>query len=209
MGSKELKSSIQPSSANWYNFVTSHVYMLLSPVARMSLDRLTCLSVTNGVHNMACRLIYTPAIAFVIQFFVAVRCRLAFYMLLQYNKYSAALFDNNVDCQQHYSDVRLNAITSQITCVLMVCSTVCSARVKENIEAPRHWPLRGDFPVTGDFPSQRASNAEHVSIWCRHHDNNKLEHIWYFKTGCCLGGVSALSFIIYGIINACSMVVYR
>ena len=24
-------------------------------------------------------------------------------------------------------------------------------------------------PVTGEFPAQRASNAEKVSIWCRHH----------------------------------------
>ena len=27
-----------------------------------------------------------------------------------------------------------------------------------------------DLPVTGEFPSQRASNAENVSIWWRHHD---------------------------------------
>ena len=33
------------------------------------------------------------------------------------------------------------------------------ARIKENIKAPRHWP------VTGEFPPQRASNAENASIW--------------------------------------------
>ena len=27
----------------------------------------------------------------------------------------------------------------------------------------------GNSPVTGEFPSQRASNAENVSIWLRHH----------------------------------------
>ena len=27
----------------------------------------------------------------------------------------------------------------------------------------------GNAPVTGEFPSQRASNAENVSIWWRHH----------------------------------------
>ena len=36
-------------------------------------------------------------------------------------------------------------------------------KIKENIQAPRHWPL------TGGFPSQRASNARIVSIWWRHH----------------------------------------
>ena len=28
----------------------------------------------------------------------------------------------------------------------------------------------GISPVTGEFPTQRASNAENVSIWWRHHD---------------------------------------
>ena len=28
----------------------------------------------------------------------------------------------------------------------------------------------GNWPVTGEFPTQRASNAENVSIWWRHHD---------------------------------------
>ena len=44
------------------------------------------------------------------------------------------------------------------------------AQIKENIKAPRHWPLWGNPPVIGGFPSQRASNAENVSIWWWHHD---------------------------------------
>ena len=38
------------------------------------------------------------------------------------------------------------------------------------------WKLRvtglceGNSPVTGEFPAQRASNAENVSIWWRHHE---------------------------------------
>ena len=32
----------------------------------------------------------------------------------------------------------------------------------------------GNSPVTGKFPSQRASNAENVSIWWRHHANMYL-----------------------------------
>ena len=42
-------------------------------------------------------------------------------------------------------------------------------QMKENIKAPRHWPLCGEFTGTGDFPVQRASDAENVSIWWRHH----------------------------------------
>ena len=40
------------------------------------------------------------------------------------------------------------------------------AQIKDNTKAPRHWPLWGEF--TGEFPAQRASNAEKVSIWWRH-----------------------------------------
>ena len=42
-------------------------------------------------------------------------------------------------------------------------------RSKKNIKAPRHWPLWGEFTGTGEFPAQRASNVENVSIWWRHH----------------------------------------
>ena len=37
------------------------------------------------------------------------------------------------------------------------------------MKAPRHWPLCGEFTWTGEFPAQRASYAENVSIWWRHH----------------------------------------
>ena len=38
-------------------------------------------------------------------------------------------------------------------------------QIKENIKVPRHWPLcEGNSPVTGEFPAQRASNAENVSF---------------------------------------------
>ena len=32
----------------------------------------------------------------------------------------------------------------------------------------------GNSPVTGEFPAQMASYAENVSIWWRHHENNKI-----------------------------------
>ena len=36
-------------------------------------------------------------------------------------------------------------------------------QIKEHFKAPRRWPL------WGELPSQRASNAENISIWWRHH----------------------------------------
>ena len=34
---------------------------------------------------------------------------------------------------------------------------------------------KGNSPVTGEFPAQRASNAANVSMWWRHHDGCRLE----------------------------------
>ena len=42
-------------------------------------------------------------------------------------------------------------------------------QIKENIKAPRHWPLCGELTGTGEFPTHRTSYAENVSIWWRHH----------------------------------------
>ena len=50
-------------------------------------------------------------------------------------------------------------------------------QIKENIKAPRHWPLCGEFTGTGEFPAQRASYAEYVSIWWRHHVNQNKKKI--------------------------------
>ena len=42
----------------------------------------------------------------------------------------------------------MGAIASQITSLTIVYWTVYSEQIKENIKAPRHWPLCGEF--TGD-----------------------------------------------------------
>ena len=48
----------------------------------------------------------------------------------------------------HYSEVIMRAMASQITSLTIVHSAVYHAQIKENIKAPRHWPLCGKF--TGD-----------------------------------------------------------
>ena len=45
----------------------------------------------------------------------------------------------------HYSDGIMSAVASQIAGDSMVCSTYFQAQVKENIKAPRLWPLWGEF----------------------------------------------------------------
>ena len=51
----------------------------------------------------------------------------------------------------------------------------------------------GNSPVTGEFPSQMASNAENVSISWRHHDGSYIENIDECK--CCYAAVLIFKFI--------------
>ena len=71
--------------------------------------------------------------------------------------------------QVHYTDVIMSAMASQITSLTTVYSNVHSGADQRKHQTPRHWPLCGNSPVTGEFPAQKASNAKNVSIWWRHH----------------------------------------
>ena len=53
---------------------------------------------------------------------------------------------------------------------------VYSGADQRKFEAPRHWPEENS-PMTGEFPAQRASNADKNSIWCRRHDKFQTQ-IW-------------------------------
>ena len=48
----------------------------------------------------------------------------------------------------HYSGIIMSVMAFPITSILIVYSTVIQVQIKENIKAPRHWPLWGEF--TGD-----------------------------------------------------------
>ena len=49
------------------------------------------------------------------------------------------------------------------------------AQMKENIKAPRHWPMCVEFTGGWWIPAQMASYAENVSIWWRHNAIRYLE----------------------------------
>ena len=70
----------------------------------------------------------------------------------------------------HYSDVIMGAIASQIkiTGLAIVYPTVYSGADQRKHKRSASLAFLGNSPVTGEFSAQRASNAENVSIWCRH-----------------------------------------
>ena len=60
-------------------------------------------------------------------------------------------------------------MASQITGVSIVCSTVGSGADQRKHQSSASLPfVQG--PVTGEFPAQKSSKAENVSIWWRHHE---------------------------------------
>ena len=58
----------------------------------------------------------------------------------------------------------MSAIASQITGVSIVFASVVSGADQINTKAPRHWSFAGNSLVTGEFPPQKASDAENASI---------------------------------------------
>ena len=68
---------------------------------------------------------------------------------------------------------KIITMASQITSLTIVYSTVYSRHRSKKTSKLRVTGLcEGNSPVTGEFPAQRASNAENVSIWWRHHVSN-------------------------------------
>ena len=65
--------------------------------------------------------------------------------------------------------VIMSAMASQITSLTIVYSTVYAGRSKKTSKLRATGYFAGNSPAIGEFPTQRANNAENVSIWWRHH----------------------------------------
>ena len=64
----------------------------------------------------------------------------------------------------------MSAMTSQINSLTIVYSTVyLRRRSKKTSKLHVTGLCEGNSPVTGEYPAQRASKAENVYIWWRHH----------------------------------------
>ena len=76
----------------------------------------------------------------------------------------------SVHSQWHYNDVMMSAMASQITGVTIVYSTfLLWRRSKKTSKIHVTGLCERNSPVTGEFPAQKASKAENVSIWWRIH----------------------------------------
>ena len=78
----------------------------------------------------------------------------------------------------HIGDVIMGAMASHIASVSVVYSTVCSGGDQRKHQRSASRLCEGNSPVTGEFPAERASNAENASIWWRHHASGKQTITW-------------------------------
>ena len=70
----------------------------------------------------------------------------------------------------HYSHVIRSKMASQITGISVVYSTVSSGVDQRKHQSSVSLACVRNSPMTGEFPTQRASDAQNVSISWRHHD---------------------------------------
>ena len=73
----------------------------------------------------------------------------------------------------HYNDVIMEARCvsnhQPHDCLLNRLFRRRSKKISSTSKLRVNGRCEGNLPVTGEFPAQRASNAENVSIWWRHH----------------------------------------
>ena len=69
----------------------------------------------------------------------------------------------------HYIDVIMTTMASQITSFTVVYSTVYSDADQRKHQSYASLAFVWGIHRTGEFPAQKASYAENVSIWWRHH----------------------------------------
>ena len=82
------------------------------------------------------------------------------------------------DSAYNYSDVVMGAMASQVTSLTIVLlNRLFRCRSKKTSKLCVSGLCAGNSPVTGEFPTHRASDAEKVPIWWRHYASTKCINI--------------------------------
>ena len=76
---------------------------------------------------------------------------------------------NSLDSPDAGTFLRFQSMASQTTGVSNVWSTICSGRDKKTLKLRVTDLCERNSKVTSEFTAERASNAENVSNWWRHH----------------------------------------
>ena len=63
----------------------------------------------------------------------------------------------------------MSAMESQITSLMIVYSSFYSGADQRKHQSSASLAFVGESPMIGEFPAQKAIEAENVSVWWRHH----------------------------------------
>ena len=77
-------------------------------------------------------------------------------------------------CDKHYNDVIMSVGVSNHQPPECLLNGLFSLRSTKASKLRVTGVCEGNSPVTGEFPTQRASNADNVSIWWHHHVSSYL-----------------------------------
>ena len=110
---------------------------------------------------------------------------------LQYSAHTSVAFMRKVlavksvvFCTTHYDDVIMTTMASQITNLTVVYSIVYLGADQRKHQSSASLAFVWGIHRTGEFPAQRASNAENASIWWRHHgyiNSMARSAVWFIR----------------------------
>ena len=81
----------------------------------------------------------------------------------------------------NYNDAIMGAIASQITASRLFTQSFIQTQIKENIKAPRHWPLCGEF--TGDRWIPHTNDQLRGKCFHLMTSSWNLKNLWRHSTG--------------------------
>ena len=99
-----------------------------------------------------------------------------------------------IHCVAHCNDVIMTTLASQITGLMIVYSIIyIQGADQRKHQSSVSLTFTGNSPVTGEFPTQRTSNAENVFVRWRHHvsANTLTEHVWDSQKISCENSLSS------------------
>ena len=85
----------------------------------------------------------------------------------QWSSSYTPIYKSTIPCQWRHNECGGVSYHWRLDCLL---NRLFKRRSKKTSKGSVTGRCKGNSPVTGEFPTQRASNAEIISIWWRHHD---------------------------------------
>ena len=112
------------------------------------------------------------------------------YLRMSFDQHSFSKFNHLIQAslyyngRSHYNDVIMSTIASHTTSLTIVFTqSFIQMQIKENIKAPRHWPLCGEF--TGDRWIPRTNGQLHGKCFRLMTSSCRRHTLWNYTSSLC------------------------